>query len=72
MSDEEIYEMLAEAEREDERQRLVDVMNRYGEVVWPWPDERPGVVPDFAHQGGAERSDPTTTEARSVLRDTAA
>eukprot|EP00972_Heterocapsa_arctica_P006309 926132-Heterocapsa_arctica.AAC.1 len=47
-------------------------MNRYGEVFWPWPDERPGVVPDLAHQGGAERSDSTAMEAMSVLRYTAA
>eukprot|EP00972_Heterocapsa_arctica_P028175 4144869-Heterocapsa_arctica.AAC.1 len=48
------------------------MMNSYGEVFWPWPDERPGVVPDLAHQGGAEREDSMAVQARSVLRDTAA
>ncbi len=58
MNDEEIDECLAEAEREDERRRLADILNRYGEVVWPWPNEQPGVVPDLAGQGGAERNEP--------------
>eukprot|EP00972_Heterocapsa_arctica_P111880 16428646-Heterocapsa_arctica.AAC.1 len=57
MNDEEIDECLAEAEREDERRRLADILNRYGEVVWPWPDEQPGVVPNLARQGGAERNE---------------
>eukprot|EP00972_Heterocapsa_arctica_P060533 8930174-Heterocapsa_arctica.AAC.1 len=50
----------------------MDIMNSYGEVFWPWPDEQLGVVSDLARQGGAERRDPTAMEARSVLRDTAA
>jgi hypothetical protein len=59
MNDDEIDERLAVAEREDERSRLEDLLHQYGEVVWPWPDEQPGVVPELAGHGGAERSEPT-------------
>eukprot|EP00972_Heterocapsa_arctica_P094360 13915837-Heterocapsa_arctica.AAC.1 len=58
MDDDEIDEWLAEAAREDERRRFMDMLNRYGEVIWPWPAERPGVVPDLARRGGAERNEP--------------
>eukprot|EP00972_Heterocapsa_arctica_P052055 7659246-Heterocapsa_arctica.AAC.1 len=50
----------------------MDLMNSYGEVFWPWPDEQPGVVPDLARQRGAERGDSTAVEARSLLQPTAA
>eukprot|EP00972_Heterocapsa_arctica_P071750 10597537-Heterocapsa_arctica.AAC.1 len=50
----------------------MDLMNKYGEVFWPWAEEQPGHVPDLAHQGRAMCSDPMAMEARSVLRDTAA
>eukprot|EP00972_Heterocapsa_arctica_P002903 426412-Heterocapsa_arctica.AAC.1 len=62
MSDEGIYEMLVEEEREEERRRLMDIMNSYGEVFWPWPDERPG---EFPRAG-------SSVQTRSVLQLTAA
>eukprot|EP00972_Heterocapsa_arctica_P052056 7659247-Heterocapsa_arctica.AAC.1 len=46
----------------------MDLMNSYGEVFWPWPDEQPGAVPDLR----APPEDPTAVQARSVLQPTAA
>eukprot|EP00972_Heterocapsa_arctica_P017370 2565014-Heterocapsa_arctica.AAC.1 len=36
----------------------MDMLNRYGEVEWPWPAEQPGVVPDPSRREGAERGEP--------------